>query len=81
MGTMSDSEVRGKAYGEVETPAFLPMVARKIKARREELGEGQWLCEELKVALDEMAPVLERAQVTFEEGLERSIDYYRSVVN
>ena len=75
MAHTSDSEMAGKDHGDSDRPSFLPMIIGKIRARREELGDGEWLSEELRVALDEMAPILQRAHVTFEHvgGRKRSI--------
>lgn len=67
MTTTSGSGTKGKSYLDTELPSFLPTVVRRIRQKRDELGEGQWLCEELRIALNEMAPILERARVAFEE--------------
>ena len=58
MATTSDSAITGEAQAATENAAFLPRLVSKILRRRSELGEGQWLSEELRIALEEMASLL-----------------------
>ena len=66
MSTASEGGVSARVGTGAEHSAFLATLASKIQHRRAELGEGQWLSEELRIALEEMAPILQLAKVTFE---------------
>jgi hypothetical protein len=65
----------GRLYADTSDADFLPTLVSKIQRRRGDLGEGQWLSEELRISLEEMAPILERAELTFElvRGLKNTI--------
>ena len=45
----------------------LAVIAEKIIARRAELGAGEWLSEEVVVALEELGGLMSRAELEFEE--------------